>query len=238
MLPPLEVSTPWKNDWFVLDQLGFSAQGYAKKYKHQAEKKALGLPRRIGPPVEGRFKAEKGDRHASPVHYHLVKKADGTFTVRVAAFPAMYLPDPKTSREFLWKFRDYLKADLEKRAKELTERQPPPSPRPFAPPSSRPMPHEAESRLPRTGQLVDALLVEDRKGKGRRFAKDLKSGLSGNIQNPGDIPADKKVGDTVQLLVAFSTKDQIQFKWPKPGGVRDPGKPTPRSKTSDDRPRR
>jgi CRISPR-associated protein Cmr6 len=242
MLLPLEVSTPWKNAWFVLDQLGFSAQGYAKEYKYQAEKKALGLPRRVGAPVQGRFKAEKGDRHASPVHYHLVKKPDGTFTIRVALFPAMYPPDIKTSREFLGKLLEYLKADLEKRAKELTEKQPQPSPRPFAPPSSRPTPHEAESKLPRTGQLVDAVLVEDpkaSKGKNRRFAKDLASGLAGKIQNAEEIPAGTKIGDKVQLIVVYCTPPgQIQFKWPKPGGVKDRDKPTPHSKTSDDRSRR
>ncbi len=65
-------------------------------------------------------------------------------------------------------------------------------------------------------QLVDAILVEDPKGKGRRFARHITSGLVGPILNPDAIPADQKVDDKVSLVVASISSDnkQIQFRWP------------------------
>ena len=238
MLPPLEIPTPWRDSWFALDQLGFSAQAFAQRYKHRAEKKALGLPRRIGAPIQGPFVSEKGDRHASPVHYHLSRNADGTLTIRIAAFPSKYLPDIKASREFLGKLLEYLKSDLERRVKDLaTKGQEKKAPPLAAPSVSRPAP-APERRVPKQGELVEAVLVEDPKKKGRRFARHAASGVEGNIQNADQIPADRKVGDTVRLLVVISSPDQIQFRWPtdadiakasasKPPAAADRGKGRP-----------
>ena len=44
------------------------------------------------------------DRHASPVHYHFSRSADGTYRVRVTAFPAAGLPSFTKSKEFLQQF--------------------------------------------------------------------------------------------------------------------------------------
>lgn len=45
-----EIPTPWIDYWYALDQLGFAVQTFAQKYKHNLEKKALGLPRNVRPP--------------------------------------------------------------------------------------------------------------------------------------------------------------------------------------------
>jgi CRISPR-associated protein Cmr6 len=254
MLPILAIPTPWRDAWFALDQLGFGAQAFAQKFAHNPDKLALGLPRKIHGPrsapmtsQDGKnWKPEKwlGDLHqklgsrkgkekdmrdASPVHYHLAKAPDETLTIRVTAFPARYLPDAETSRKFLSKLLGHLKTDLEKRAKDLAAKgqQKAPPRAAAAARVSRPAP--AERPLSKAGDLVEALLVEDPKGKGRRFAKHAGSGRVGSIQNPGDIPPDKKTGDQVRLIVAIWTTDQIQFKWPKPLDSEKPGKAKPRS---------
>jgi CRISPR-associated protein Cmr6 len=264
MLPTLEVATRWVDPWFAVDQLGFSAQGFAQEFKHRPEKLGLGLPRKIhGPrdngPIQGTQDVKNwkppvwlGELHpklgrrkprdmrdASPVHYHFAKAADGALTIRVTAFPARYLPETATSRKFLSGLLEYLKADLEKRARDFAAKGQQKPATSVAPSASVSRPAAAGRRLPKQGDTVEAVMVEDPKGKGRRFARHVASGMVGNIQNSAEIPPDKKTGDQVQLIVAICTPpDQIQFKWPKPEGARGPDKPTPRSKTSDDRPRR
>ncbi|MCI0624644.1 MAG: type III-B CRISPR module RAMP protein Cmr6, partial [Acidobacteria bacterium] len=118
-LPPVEVSFSWPNLWNVLDQVGFAYQAFAKKYKHRREKMALGLPRRIGPPIQGTFNPTTPvmptSRHSSPVHIH-VGRNDGGWTVRVIAFPAAYLPDFNTSRKFLVEFLKEFGDDLRRRS--------------------------------------------------------------------------------------------------------------------------
>ena len=71
-----------------------------------ADRLALGLPRLIGgKPLKG----AKGERHASPAHFH-VARADNGFVLRLAAFPAACLPDEKTSRDILGKLAESVKA--------------------------------------------------------------------------------------------------------------------------------
>ena len=247
MLPTLLIPTPWRDPWFALDQLGFAAQAFAQKFAHNTDKLALGLPRRIDGPRNApmtsqeskSWKPEKwlGDLHpklgsrkekdmrdASPVHYHLARAPDGTLTIRVTAFLTKYLPDTETSRKLLSKLLEHLKTDLEKRTRGLAAKG-----QRKAPPRAAAWVSSAGRALPKTGDLVEALLVEDPKGKGRRFAKHVASGKVGNIQNAGDVPPDKKPGDQVQLTVAISTPDQIQFRWPKPADGEKAAKPKPRS---------
>jgi CRISPR-associated protein Cmr6 len=264
MLPTLEVATRWTDPWFAIDQLGFAAQGFAQKFKHNPEKMGLGLPRKIhGPRDDGPIQMTQDGknwkrpiwleaphrklegrnpmnmRDASPVHYHLAKAADGALTIRVTAFPAKYLPDTATNRKFLSGLLDHLKVELENRARDLAAKGQLKPAASVAPSISVSRPVAVGRRIPKQGDSVGAVLVEDPKGKGRRFARHIDSGMVGNIQNSAEIPPDKKIGDQVQLIVAICTPpDQIQFKWPKPGGVSDPKKPAPRSKNSDDRPRR
>lgn len=111
MLPVVEVPTPWTDPWDTLDQLGFSSQAYAKKFKHRLEKKALGLPRRIGAPASGGFRSNL-TRHSSPVHHHVARASNGSLTFRVVAFPAARLPDFATSKAFLQGYLAHLAVDL------------------------------------------------------------------------------------------------------------------------------
>jgi CRISPR-associated protein Cmr6 len=131
LLGPVEHDFPWPGVWHVLDQMGFAYQSFAQKHAHQREKKALGLPRKIGDPVSGSFHSgpnlrkveeearKKGKaqevRHASPVWIHL-DRCDIGYRVRVAAFPATNLPDPNSSRSFLDRFLRHVDAELKRRS--------------------------------------------------------------------------------------------------------------------------
>jgi CRISPR-associated protein Cmr6 len=97
------------NAWQAIDRAGMAAQLFAKRYKHQREKCALGLPRRIGHPAQGQFRPGQGvgDRHSSPVHYHLHPEGKG-FILRVAAFPATRLPSLGDSETMLEELLQHL----------------------------------------------------------------------------------------------------------------------------------
>ena len=55
-----EVPFHWPDVWHVLDQIGFAYQAFSQRYKHRLEKKALGLPRRVGRPCSGHFRVRAG----------------------------------------------------------------------------------------------------------------------------------------------------------------------------------
>jgi CRISPR-associated protein Cmr6 len=76
----------------------------------------------------------------------------------------------------------------------------------------QPVPVAPPKRLarPRPGQKVEAQLLEERTKKGGWKAMHASSGLIGPIQNSADVPADKKEGDTLQLIVANAT----DFRYP------------------------
>ena len=217
-----EIPTPWKDCWFALDQVGFSAQSFAQQYKHSEEKQALGLPRPIHgptrnplrdqdhsthrPPIE--LRSQKGKRYAAPVHYHLAKASDDTLIVRVIAFPARYLPDSGTSRALLERLIAHLEIDLSDRFEKfarLDQRRPSPPPR--RPPA-----------MPNPGDKVQAVLVEEKTKKGGWKAKHKASRLIGPIQNTTDMPADKQSGEEVSLIVAIAKPRTIAFRWPTPAG--------------------
>lgn len=91
------------NPWVVLDKIGSSIQSFAQKYKHRREKKALGLPRKIGDPASGTFRCDL-ERHSSPAFFHCFKKDENNISVRWGAFPSPRLPDIQTSKDFLREF--------------------------------------------------------------------------------------------------------------------------------------
>ena len=117
MLGPVEENTGGVNHWLALDQLAAAAQQFAKRYKHRLEKKALGLPRKIGTPASGAFRPgpHVGDRHAAPVLYHLARAADGKLVARVVAFPAAELPNLADSRKLLTELLNELRETLPNR---------------------------------------------------------------------------------------------------------------------------
>ena len=221
----LEVETPWKDWWVAIDQLGFATQAFARENAHQDDKVALGLPRQIDGPRDSpmphqdrdkhrppkRLSARNGQRHAAPVHYHLSPRADGALTIRMIAFPSPALPDIETSRKVL--------SDLCARLQtELMER--------------------AASALPKSGDRVDAVLLDEKTKKGGWKAKHEPSGLQGPIQNAAAVPGDAAAGNRVGLVVASVNPRAIAFRWPtaRDAGLKHPGGPARQGRGS--RPRR
>lgn len=242
-LPIMEVSTPWKDCWFALDQLGYAMQEFAKKYAHNPEKEALGLPRKIhGPKDDGPLQTKDGkvlqdrwqkpvwlgSRHPalgrrdaagmrapSPVHYHLARGTDGNLIIRIIAFPSRYLPDMQTSRKVLGELLKHLREDLGKRVKQYADRGQNITSADVSPqPTMRRFDAEGRLRLPRSGDLVEAVLLEEKTKRGGWRAKHLETGLSGPIHNSADVPAESKPGDRVKLVTASCNEREIAFRWP------------------------
>lgn len=69
---------------------------------------------------------------------------------------------------------------------------------------------------PKQGETVDVLLLPERTKKGGWRALHERSGLSGNIENTGDVPADKNPGDKVSLIVksASASGQGLTFRYP------------------------
>ncbi|MFN3484738.1 MAG: type III-B CRISPR module RAMP protein Cmr6, partial [Planctomycetota bacterium] len=68
--------------------------------------------------------------------------------------------------------------------------------------------------LPKAGDRVEARLLEERTKKGGWKARHEPSGLGGPIQNSADVPATKKAGDWITLVVAFVSAREIAFRVP------------------------
>jgi len=219
-----DLETPWTNCWFALDRAGAAAQRFAQRYKHNVEKKALGLPRRVQPPVSGKFRAgknaEKSDRHASPVHFHLYRGPSGAYHIRVTAFPSPELPTLEKSRKFLEEYmaelRQALQAEFRQHSASGRSAAVNPQgdghdsvPQGSTGPQKSPL-------LPKPGDRVEAVLLEEVTNRGGRKARHSASGLTGPIQNSADVPTDKKPGDVMSLLVAYASPQQIAFRYPTP----------------------
>ncbi len=219
MLGPVEVTFNCSFVWTALDQVGFAWQTFAKKYKHKREKMALGLPRRIGNPAQENFRPTSPDttngRHTSPVRIHVDRVGSG-WLVRAVAFPATHLPDLQTSRSFLKEFLKDFEGDLRRRAN--LQHLPVPSTagsggtRHVPQRPAQPQQPSAPSR-PQPGQRVEAKLLAEKTKKGGWKAKHELSGLSGPIQNTGDVPGDKTAGDTLTLIVASANEREIAFRY-------------------------
>jgi CRISPR-associated protein Cmr6 len=237
LLGPIEVPFAWPNVdiWNVLDQLGFAYESATHLRAHDAGKLALGLPRQIHGPRNQplphqnaathrrpqRLRGPKGDRHSSPVHVH-VERRDGGWTIRVIALPAAHLPDLNASRKFLEEFLEDFGDDLRRRAAS----PPPPVPGQgmASPRQQEPSPSRGPS-LPRPGERVEAVLLEEKTRKGGWRARHVATGIAGPIQNSNDVPGDKKAGDTVTLIVQSTNEREIAFRHPTAGDEQRAQKP-------------
>ncbi len=214
MLGPVKVRTPWADPWWTLDQAGFSVQDFAKSFKRNPEKAALGLPRRIGAQGNSRWLGQRGrdgkpgDRYAAPWHLHLAKDDDGGLTVRAVAFVAPRLPNATKSREMLGKLLYHLAEDLAARAKSNAQRRIGTAPAAAGhAPAQGQRPGQA---LPGNWEQVEAVLLEKKTRAGGWMARHEPSGTEGPINNPGDVPADAKPGQRVTLYVVKTR----EFLWP------------------------
>ena len=209
MLDELEIPTPWTNHWFVLDQLGAAAQGFAQSYKPKRDKAALGLPRKNLRNAHGK------DRHASPVYYHMARAEDRTLTIRMVAFPSSDLPDLKTSKEVLRKLREHICNEIAQQTKTHADK----GKAPVEPVQSTDTP--AGTHFPKPNDRVRATLLEEKTKKGGWKARHDESGLEGVIQNHNQVPADHTAGQQVELIVAFCNPNEankanrIAFRWPR-----------------------
>lgn len=226
MLELSDIATGWTNPWFALDRLGAVAQEFAQSHKHNPEKQALGLPRRIGPPAKGFFpigdRVRKTGRHASPVLYHLAQNANG-LVLRAVAFPSPELPaDPSAqkSRQFLQQLLDYLKRRLTEVTQQTTEPGQGRGPTNFSAPSQsgaggglRPTVSPTAPPL-KAGQQVEVTVVPDPKGRGRVFGRHEPSGRVGPVLDANQLSPPPKEGDKLTVLVASisSSGKDIQFK--------------------------
>ncbi|MBA2226669.1 type III-B CRISPR module RAMP protein Cmr6 [Thermogemmata fonticola] len=225
VLGPVEVAFSWPNIWSVLDQVGFAYESAAHLRAHNPSKLALGLPRQIHGPrphplphqnpathrPPRRLHGPMGGRHASPVHIH-IERRDSGWVVRVVAFPAAHLPDLNTSRTFLEEFLRDFGSDLQRRA-DLSPPSAPPG-QGTASPSQRAPSHFTGPALPKPGERVEAVLLEEKTKKGGWKARHVTSNISGPIVNSGEVPADKKAGDIVPLIVQSANEREIAFRWP------------------------
>jgi CRISPR-associated protein Cmr6 len=233
--PWLEVLTPWHDHWFALDQVGFSAQRFAQDHSHQCEKVALGLPRQIhGPrrtpmphqqgshqPPE-RLRAPRGDRHASPVHYHLASSPDGILIIRVTAFLAPELPDEPTSRCMLQELLKHLQNDLQQRAREHCNVGAPP-------PASASPPGGGRSRRPE-GTPVIVRILEVRDAERNRFRVQEAEKPPGILDvgvphNP--LP---NIGDSINVFISSDDPRCPKYRWDQPPPPAPQGRGGPRGR--------
>ena len=68
--------------------------------------------------------------------------------------------------------------------------------------------------VPQPGVSVEAMLLEEKTKKGGWKAKHDSSGLDGPVQNSGDVPGEKKPGDTLILIVASANERESAFRYP------------------------
>ena len=70
------------------------------------------------------------------------------------------------------------------------------------------------SAPPKPGERVESALLAEKTKKGGWRAQHHPTGLTGPVQNSGDVPGDKNAGDTVTLIVASANEREIAFRYP------------------------
>ena len=218
------LSIPVANAWTAIDRLGMAIKGFASQYKHRDEKAVLGLPRKIHGPMKTPLKHQLGKRHqppenlelqgissdssrfASPVWYHLGYKDDSHMIVNMTAFPSSLARSLATSQKML--------GDLLKSVKAYLENLQPQKARAAMPIQQRTVTKPPAANV-YAGDKVKVVLLEEKTKKGGWKVKHDGLGI-GSIQHSEDVPADKKPGDEVEVVVAIAkTGGQAQFLWIK-----------------------
>jgi CRISPR-associated protein Cmr6 len=72
----------------------------------------------------------------------------------------------------------------------------------------------AAGAVPKSGDRVEAVLLEERTKKGGWKARHEPSGLAGPIQNSADVPVTEKAGGRLTLVVASVSAREIAFRVP------------------------
>jgi CRISPR-associated protein Cmr6 len=77
-----------------------------------------------------------------------------------------------------------------------------------------PLPPPPEPHKGKSGDTVDAILLEEKTKKGAWRAQIKGHSQVGPIQNSDQVPADVKPGDVVRLVIASINNREAAFKWP------------------------
>lgn len=220
-----DVQTPWTNHFLALDRVGNAAQRFAQGKKHQLEKMALGLPRKVGKPTSGKFQAGthagRSNRHSSPIQFHLTRGTSGCYRVQIVAFPSPQLPSLSISRQFLTDAVTNIRANL---LEEIESHRAAGTAHAVSPSPAKSVAPQAVSH-PTPGERVSAKLLSEKTTKGGWKAVHEASKLSGPIQNSNDVPSERQAGEVVELIVAIGSPTQIAFRYPTAADAARAAKP-------------
>lgn len=223
-----DIITPWSDPWKVLDEVGFAYQSFAQLMAHKPAKAALGLPRKIhGPRDDGPLQGQRDwqppvfldfprrqrstnprdARHASPVHVHVARSADGLLAVRAVGFAARYLPALETSERLLQEFLAHFGAKLRER---MQGHAPAVRPRslPQTPTHALPGTHKREHGTPATVKILAA----------RSGGFDVEeTGRPHGVLNQGKAPDPlPEIGTTIEVYVHNDDPRKPQYRWDRP----------------------
>lgn len=79
--------------------------------------------------------------------------------------------------------------------------------------------------LPRPGERVEAVLLEEKTKKGGWRARHLAAGIADPILNSNNVPSDRKADDTVTLFVQSANERKIAFCYQTVGDEQKPKQP-------------
>ena len=192
---PVEVETQWRDFWYALDKIGDIYQGFVKTVKPPKRREVLGLPR----------KDVQDKRYASPALWSLARCADKKYTVRLLCFPSDLSPDGETGHDILTDLANHAHEQLRTKAasKPGAGRQLP-----------KILPPSPNSSALESGQKIRAELIEEKTKKGHWKAKEITTGIEGNIQNSHMIPDDAQAGQEFELIVAIPKRTNAAFLLP------------------------
>jgi CRISPR type III-B/RAMP module RAMP protein Cmr6 len=91
--------------------------------------------------------------------------------------------------------------------------------------------------LPSPNDTVDAILLKEKTKKGGWKAKHIATGISGPIQNTGDVPSDAQPGITLSLIVASAKPNEIAFRYPTDSEMQRAERSKQKSRPKKPRPR-
>ncbi|WP_424831266.1 type III-B CRISPR module RAMP protein Cmr6 [Ruegeria sp.] len=194
---PVEIETPWKakDYWFALDRVGQVYQRFVKTLE-KSDREMLGLPR-----------GNNNDRLASPVHWSLNAGDDKCLTIRLIAFAGYKSTDKEATLGILKDLSEFAESELDR---EVSQHK-----RDARPPLKRPHSMEPKHQL-KSGQEIDAELLVEKTKNGGWKAKEISTGIIGNIENNPSVPDDAKSGQKVTLIVKIPNPKNASFQWPTP----------------------
>lgn len=215
------IDIPVSDAWLAIDKLGLAVQLFASSQKHNPEKAALGLPKQIHGPSQTPLRHQSRathrqplqlrrdlERFAAPVWYHFEPSGNG-LKLNILAFPSKEVEQEYTSQNILSNLVESLKQTLRPgffiRATKAS---------PASGNHDRKMSQIFQNQVGdlKAGTKVTGILLEEKTKKGGWKVRNDQLGV-GSIQNSGEVPHDKKSGDSVNLEVKIAKVGAAQFKW-------------------------